>query len=250
LTRVIGLQVGHERIPRGLSLHGAGWRERHVVPVGAVLIEGADGWTLLDTGMNTAHVRDAALRRRFFGERPLVEPLPGDGEPLLDAMAAHGVAPGDVTRIVLSHLHYDHAGGLRFFGAVPVVVQRAELEWGLSGDAEPHGAFRIDYDDPAIDWQVVDGDAVLDGGIELFSTPGHTPGHMSVLAGGVLFACDAFDLQENVDRGIGPGGFIGDDPQPARRSMERVQAIAAERGVALVPWHCPVTWPAFCERPV
>jgi hypothetical protein len=31
--------------------------------------------------------------------------------------------------------------------------------------------------------------------------------------------------------------------------MERVQAVAAERGVPLVPWHCPVAWPAFCERP-
>jgi glyoxylase-like metal-dependent hydrolase (beta-lactamase superfamily II) len=222
--------------------------------VGAVLIGLDDGWTLLDTGMNTAIVRDGPLRERFFGPDHAVEPvLPdGDGEPLLDALAAHGVAPGDVRRIVLSHLHYDHAGGLRLFPGVPVFIQYAELEWGLSGHPGPEraGAFRLDYDDPAIDWRLLDGDATIAPGLEVLSTPGHTPGHQSVLAGGVLFGCDVADLQENIDREIGPGGFVGDDPEPARRSMLRAKAVAVERGVPLVPWHCPVTWPAFCRAAV
>ncbi len=86
------------------------------------------GWLLLDTGFNTALITDPALRRRYHGD-PLIQPvLPGPGEPIEEALAGTGIGLGDIQAVAVSHLHNDHAGGLKLFaGRVPVHVQHTEL---------------------------------------------------------------------------------------------------------------------------
>ena len=255
VRRIVPLTVGWERVPRSLSVHGDTSGEILVEPVPAIALDTDAGWTLIDTGLNTALIRDAPLRRRLHGDDPRIGPvLPAGGcEPLRDALAAHGIALADIARIYLSHLHGDHAGGLRLFDAsVPVFVQRAELAFGLSGHPLPEreGMFRIDYDDPRIDWHLLDGDTRLAPGVEAISTPGHTPGHTSFLVhlaagGGYAFACDAADLTENIERERGPGGFAGCEAHDALESLLRLKAIAARHRLALVPGHDPVAWPAL-----
>ncbi len=112
----------------GPGAHGEVLRE----PVPAVALDCDGGWLLLDTGMNTALIRDPALRARFHPD-PVEQPvLPGPGEPLLDALGAAGLGLADIRAVAISHLHYDHAGGLKHFaGRVPVHIQRAELEYGF-----------------------------------------------------------------------------------------------------------------------
>jgi N-acyl homoserine lactone hydrolase len=135
---------------------------------------------------------------------------------------------------------------------VPVHVQRTELDYGLSGHPFPerHGMFRIDFDDPEIIWQRLDGDVRLAPGVDAVFTPGHTPGHQSFLVelaagGGYAFAFDAADLTENIEQERGPGGFVHCEAQEALDSLLRLKAIAAVRGLALVPGHDPVAWPAL-----
>jgi N-acyl homoserine lactone hydrolase len=128
VRRAIPLIVGWERLPRSFSIHADRSGETLVEPVPAVLLDTDDGWTLLDTGINTALVRDAPLYQRLHGRNNDIVPILPDveGEPLAHALAAHGVELGDIRRIYLSHLHNDHAGGLRLFDpSVPVWVQRA-----------------------------------------------------------------------------------------------------------------------------
>jgi glyoxylase-like metal-dependent hydrolase (beta-lactamase superfamily II) len=215
--------------------------------------------------MNPALIRDPLYFERFHGRNHAIVPIlpDGDGEPLEAALAAHGVGLTDITRIYLSHLHNDHAGGLRLFAArVPVHVQRAELDYGL-GDhpfPEQHGMFRIDYDDPAIDWHLLDGDTEIAPGITALLTPGHTPGHQSFVvtldddlaerAGvpGYVLAFDAADLQENIDDELAVGGFIDCPPEQTVEAIRRLKAIAAERGYRVIPGHDPVVWPAFSAR--
>ena len=110
--------------------------------------------------------------------------------------------------------------------------------------------FRIDYDDPDINWQLLDGDATSRRASTRVCTPGHTPGHQSFLVqlaggGGYAFAFDAADLTENIEQERGPGGFVHCDAQDALDSLLRLKAIAAQRGLPLVPGHDPVAWPAL-----
>ena len=253
VRRVVPLTMGWERLPKAYSVHGDTSGDVLVEPVPAIALDTDDGWTLIDTGFNTTLIRDPLFHARFHGANHEIVPIlpEGDGEPLEAALAAHGIALGDIARIYLSHLHNDHAGGLRLFDpSVPVFVQRAELEYGLSGHPFPerHGMFRIDYDDPRIDWHPLDGDGVLAPGVEAVFTPGHTPGHMSFLVrlqggGGYAFAFDAADLTENIEQERGPGGFVHCEAQDALDSLLRLKAIAARRGLPLVPGHDPVAWP-------
>lgn len=255
VRRIVPLTVGWERLPKSYSVHGDTSGEVLVEPVPAIALETGDGWTLIDTGMNPALIRDPLFYARFHGVNHAIVPIlpDGDGEPLANALAEHGIAIADVARIYLSHLHNDHAGGLRLFDpSVPVYVQRAELEYGLSDHPFPeqHGMFRIDYDDPAIDWHLLDGDTVLAPGVEAVFTPGHTPGHMSFLVelqdgGGYAFAFDAADLTENIEQERGPGGFVHCEARLALDSLLRLKAIAQQRGLPLVPGHDPVAWPAL-----
>jgi len=122
-----------------------------------------------------------------------------EAEPSLEhSLAALGVKPGDVTDVVLTHLHFDHAGGLDLVPrAATVVLPKADLE----ADAEENNFRAVDYETghPRIETEG-DYDLFGDGAIVLHPTPGHTPGHQSVIVDGdVLIAADACYFPENVD---------------------------------------------------
>jgi N-acyl homoserine lactone hydrolase len=254
VRRIICLTLGWEDLPKSISVFGDTSGTRLVEPVPAVLLECDGGWLLLDTGLNPALIRDAALYRRFHGGNHGIEAiLPGPGEPLVDALDAHGVQIDEIVAVAVSHLHNDHAGGLRHFaGSVPIHVQRRELDYGLSDHPGPeqHGLFRIDYDDPALRWEIADGDVEIAPGVTALESPGHTPGHQSFLVdldpsvggGGYLFAFDAADLTENIEDELAVGGFINCEPQDTVTQIRRLKAIAAERDYVVVPGHDPVVW--------
>jgi N-acyl homoserine lactone hydrolase len=253
--RIVLLTLGWEDLPKSVSVHGAPPDERLREPTPGVLVETEGGWLLLDTGFNTALVRDPALRRRFFPHAEYVPVLPGAGEPLPEAMARAGLDVGDVVAVALSHLHADHAGGLKLFaGRVPVHAQRREVDFGLRDPrAEREGVFRIDFDDPRIDWRLADGDVEIAPGVRAVSTPGHTPGHQSFVVdvdderggGGFVFAFDAADLTENIERELPIGSFVDVSPEETVEPIRRLKRIAAERGHRLVPGHDPQVWPAL-----
>jgi glyoxylase-like metal-dependent hydrolase (beta-lactamase superfamily II) len=255
VRRVVPLTVGWERLPKSYSVHGDDSGAMLVEPVPAIALDTDDGWALIDTGFNTTLIRDRLFHDRFHGRNHSIRAIlpAGSGEPLEDALAAHRIAIGDITRIYLSHLHNDHAGGLRLFEpGIPVFVQRRELEYGLGGHPFPeqHGMFRIDFDDPVIDWRLLDGDVELVPGITALLTPGHTPGHQSFViecqdGRGWVFAFDAADLTENIERELAPGGFVHCEAADALQPILRLKAIAAERGLPLVPGHDPEAWPAL-----
>jgi glyoxylase-like metal-dependent hydrolase (beta-lactamase superfamily II) len=253
VRRIVLLTLGWEELPKSVSVHGAPVGERLREPVPGVLLECDGGWLLLDTGFNTALIRDPALRRRFHpgpGYRPV---LPGPGEPLEEALAGAGIDLADVHAVAVSHLHNDHAGGLKHFaGRVPVHVQGAELAYGLSGHPEPeaHSIYRIDFDDPRIDWRRAEGDVEIAPGVTAVLTAGHTPGHQSFVVdlaggGGFVFAFDAADLTENIEHERAIGGFIGVTAEETIEPIRRLKRIAAERGYRLVPGHDPQVWPAL-----
>lgn len=265
ITRVVPITYGWEDLPKTISVHGADPSIRLREPVPGVLLELDGGWLLLDTGFNDPLVRDPHLYRRFHGRNHDIraELLPGPGDSLDQAFDIVGISPDDVTMVALSHLHNDHAGGLRYFAErVPVHCQRRELDYGLGGhpDPEHHAIFRVDFDDPVIDWHLADGEAELAPGVIAIPTYGHTPGHQSFMVTldpkladdlgvpGFVFAFDAADLQENIDHELPVGGFINCTAEDTIEPIRRLKAIAAEKGYRVVPGHDPVVWPAFTRE--
>ncbi len=268
VRRILPLTFGWEELPETISIHGGDPTVRLREPVPGVLLEVDGGWMLLDTGFNVPMVRDRLLYQRFHGRNHDIhaELLHDDRDSLEVAFELVGVDPADVVVVALSHLHNDHAGGLRYFAErVPVHLQRRELDYGLGDNhhgsgPEHHGIFRIDFDDPVIDWRLADGELELAPGIAVVPTYGHTPGHQSFVVTlsdaaaetygvpGFVLAFDAADLQRNIDDEIAVGGFIDCPPEQTVEAIRRLKAIAAEKGFRVVPGHDPVVWPAFTSE--
>jgi glyoxylase-like metal-dependent hydrolase (beta-lactamase superfamily II) len=268
IRRVVPLTFGWEDLPQTISIYGGDPSIRLREPVPGVLLQLDGGWLLLDTGFNVPLVRDPPLRERFHGRNHGIyaELLDDPRDSLEVAFETVGVDPADVVVVALSHLHNDHAGGLRWFvERVPVHLQRRDLEYGLHGGRpgdgpEQHGFIRIDYDDPDIDWQLADGEVEVVPGVRAIPTYGHTPGHQSFVvtldpaavetygAAGFVLAFDAADLQRNIDEELAVGGFVDCPPEQTVEAIRRLKAMAAEKGFRLVPGHDPEVWPAFTKE--
>lgn len=259
VRRIVLFTLGWEDLPKSVSVYGAPPEERFRCPVPAVLLQTDGGWVLLDTGFNTALIRDPALHRRYFPTVEYQPVLPGPGEPIEESLADIGIDVDDIHLVGLSHLHVDHAGGLKLFaGRVPVHAQRRELEYGLSNHPEPekHAIFRVDFDDPRIDWQLADGEAEVAPGITAVPTYGHTPGHQSFVVeldeavggGGVVFAFDAADLTENIEYERAIGGYIDVEPEETIEPIRRLKKLAADLGYPLIPGHDPHVWPEMTQH--
>lgn len=248
---LVCLTLAWDEIPESISLEGGSDRILRE-PVCAILVKTAIGWVLLDTGTDARRFRGPNAERDLYEPGGLPE-FPTDGDPLLDALAAHGLRPEDIALAAISHLHFDHSGGIRHLAAagVEICIQRRELDFALADARREDAYLRGDYDDPAIAWRVLDGDAEIAPGIEAVSTPGHTPGHMSFRVrlsetGTWLFAMDAIDLQAGIDQDRIVGTHARPEDYPlVRTSHDRLVGLAATEGARLVAGHCPETWPAL-----
>jgi len=251
VRRVVPVTLGLIDLQENVLVQDGSDRELRV-PVPGVLLECDGGWLLLDTGFNTALIKDPGLHARFFGHPAMRPVIPGPGEPLDEALDGAGIDIADIHSVAVSHLHWDHAGGLRHFaGRVPVHAQRAEYDYATQPGPVPeeHGMFRIDYDDPRIDWRFAAGDVELAPGVTAVLTAGHTPGHQSFVVdlaggGGFVFAFDAACTTDGCDREV-PGGLIDVTLEEGAAQIRRLKRLAAERGYQLIPGHDPVAWPAL-----
>ncbi len=163
------LNVGWMTAAAGLWQEGAEEPERRVrVPIPAYLIETDGERILVDTGPHPDAVTDAEGR---YGPGPVALFELEQERPLAEL-----VDLASLTMVVLTHLHFDHAGGLELLPAsLPVVIQRREWEAGR----EPETVARNfllprDYADLPNEVVLVDGDHDLlgDGSVTLLSTPG------------------------------------------------------------------------------
>ena len=88
-----------------------------------------------------------------------------------------GVDRYDVRMVINSHLHFDHCGNNRLFPGIAHVVQRAEYD-----QADEEGYTIPEWVDfRGSEWELVDGEVEVLPGIRVMPTPGHTPGHQSVV---------------------------------------------------------------------
>jgi glyoxylase-like metal-dependent hydrolase (beta-lactamase superfamily II) len=139
--------------------------EGQPLPVSGFLVPFSGGTLLFDTGLSPVNEE---TRDRYHPR--LRSPA--------EALASVGAGMSDIDVIANCHLHADHAGGNHHFPNVPVLVQRAELEAAQQPDYT-HPQYAFDYAGARI--QVIDGEFDVAPGLRLVPTPGHTPGHQSLL---------------------------------------------------------------------
>jgi glyoxylase-like metal-dependent hydrolase (beta-lactamase superfamily II) len=241
------LLLGWELCPESVSLEGGTRATVLRLPIIGILAHSAAGWFLLETGCDPRPYRGVTTHDIY---RVGLPEFPTDGDPLLDALDAHGLTLDDLAGAAVSHLHLDHSGGLHHLaGRVPVTIQARELDFATQRAGRAEAYVREEYERDDLTWRTIDGDAEIAPGIDAVFTPGHTPGHMSYRvrmerSGTWLFAVDAIDLAQGIreDRPIGYASDPADDAL-RRTSHDRLVALAAEEDARLVPGHCPETWP-------
>ncbi len=208
-----GDHVTAESHPGFFGRDGKAW-----LPIGCFLIRTATQTILVDAGMGPA-MRDDGERRLLVGGQ------------LLLGLRASGVLPGDIDAVICTHLHADHCGWLFDLSGAPV-FPRADLWVGAADwahfvtnpdvwmfDHIRHGFTAMD----GARLHLVDADTTVAPSIDIVMTPGHTPGHLSVIvsSGGhrALLLGDAIVCPIQLDEPTWQS--IGDvDPQLAARVRE------------------------------
>ncbi|MDR1685451.1 MAG: N-acyl homoserine lactonase family protein [Desulfovibrio sp.] len=226
------------------------------VPVPFVLIDHPKGKVLFDTG-NALEVVDGK-EAHWGGILAAYDPVMTKEQWCVNAVRSLGISPDDIGFVILSHLHLDHAGGVGQFPKAKYIVQRDEIHYALTPDSFMRGAYiRKDFD-KQVDWFFLNGweddkfDLFGDGSIVTYFTPGHTPGHQSLMVnlpktGKLFFAADSCYTDENIEKNLLPGlaWNFGD----CERTMQRIRHLRDEEGARIVAGHDPEAWKQYKQAP-
>jgi len=183
------------------------------------LIRHSQGWFLWDTGLSDAVAAQPDGIKSSNGF------LLKRKKTLAGQLGELGVKPSDIKGVAVSHTHPDHIGNVELFPQVMLYVQKAEYEWPSA-----EGAPRFKPGHPVTKLEG-DHDIFGDGSVVLISTPGHTPGHQSLLVrlpktGPVVLSGDAAHFKDNWEhRRVPP---FNTSREQSLASMQRIADILAK----------------------
>lgn len=184
-------------MPRTLwALLSRSWVE---MPINAFLVRHRNGLVLFDTGLDPAIKTDPDYIHQAIGKILLDRIFQfhiSEDDKMGRQLERRGVDPGDIHTAVISHLHFDHVGGIDDIPQANLVVSQAE--WAQLSEPHPEHEWllREHIEIPGAKWRPIEfepsADPLLspfagahdlfgDGSMVLLPTPGHTPGSLSML---------------------------------------------------------------------
>lgn len=230
------LKPGRSIKPRAERNAPAEWYE---CPTHAVLVDTPEGKLLWDTSCP----RDWETRWEPTG---LQEFFPYDEvteEQYLDRqLGALGVSPEDLSHVVMSHLHFDHAGNVRTFAktGARIICNDKEKEFALGFEGAFTGAhLKADYE--GIDFETVSGDTEILPGVSVIEAPGHTPGTMAMRVdlpetGTMIFTSDAIYMGDAYGPPSTPAAIVN-DLTAWYASVEKIRGIAEQTNATVIFGH-------------
>jgi N-acyl homoserine lactone hydrolase len=244
-VRLFVLDYGTFHIDLDTLIPGDGNGEWITIGIPGYLIETDDGRRMLvDTGLPGAYYDDPLAAAQADNYDNWVTVHVTDENRPAGQLAKIGLKPEDITHVVVTHTHFDHAGGLHDFPNAVHLIQRAEIE-----NRKP-AYFGFSWPE-RVEFQLLDGDAEIGVGIQLLSTPGHTPGHMSIAlelpnTGKLLLAIDAIYLSRSAELDNFNAAW---SRTKSRASGHRVLDLAASSGARLLYGHDPEQWATLKKAP-
>jgi N-acyl homoserine lactone hydrolase len=184
------------------------------------LIHHAQGYLLWDTGIPDAVAGMADGQPGQNGA-----PSWRRNRTLAAQLEQLGVKPSDIKFVAVSHTHPDHIGNVELVPQAMLLVQKAEYDWPL-----PSGGARFKPEHPVTKLEG-DRDVFGDGSVTIISTPGHTPGHQSLLVklpktGAVILSGDAAHFKDNWENRRVPA--FNTDKEATLASMQRIADLLAQ----------------------
>lgn len=205
----------------------------------AVLVETPEGTLLWDTSCP----RDWETRWAPTGLQDFFPYDQVSDEQYLDARLGQlGVSPENLDYVVLSHLHFDHAGNVGMFHGTgaKMVCSKPEQEFAFGFDGLFTGAhLKTDYQDTQ--WETVEGDTEFLPGVKLLQVPGHTPGQMAMQvdladSGTMIFTSDAVYMGDSYGPPPVPAAIVN-DLSAWFGSVEKIRTIAERTDATVVFGH-------------
>jgi glyoxylase-like metal-dependent hydrolase (beta-lactamase superfamily II) len=150
---------------------------------------------------------------------------------LPEVLAAADVDLAEITAVANCHLHLDHAGQNTLFVGIPIYVQAAE--WAAAHVPDYTYLEAIDF--PGARYQQIDENREVAPGIRILATPGHSPGHQSLVVEGpdgpLLLAGQAVYTRGEWTglAGAREGASSAPDAPAYRRSVARLRALKPKR---------------------
>ena len=240
--KVSVLYLGYMEFPKFRLVETPNEGEMVRSPAVAVLIQHPTlGNILYDTGNSPEHL--TAYTREMLHDYPVVDCIS-----IKDALAAKGLAPDDIDRIILSHLHFDHAGGLKDFVGTEairhVLVSEADLkEAYLKVMTGCGGAYiRSLFDVEGIRFETIRETTELAPDLTLFIQEAHTPGVIGMIlktehSGTIITTSDTVYTAESYYGQMPPGGTINATTDEFFDNLKRIQAMEKEYGASLLFGH-------------
>jgi glyoxylase-like metal-dependent hydrolase (beta-lactamase superfamily II) len=186
------------------------------------LIRHGTGWLLWDTGYPDA-----------VAEKPVTTPAgtATRARTLAAQLAEIGVKPADIRYVAVSHTHGDHVGNVDMFPDSMLLIQAAEVAFAFAPDKRP--PFKAERPMRKLDGDL---DVFGDGSVTIIATPGHTPGHQSLLVhlaktGWIVLSGDAAHFRDNWEhRRV---ASMNTSAEQTQASFRRIAGLLAEKQAQL-----------------